>query len=525
MSAPVRKRGFLLHLAAEAVAPAVGGCAGALAGGPVGGVAGFVVGQFVERAINFFGQRIVQRWADWMHGQSRGVQFTALAELADLPPDRARKEAAEAVEQLAPDASPEDRAVAAEYLAAIPRAVQRSLVLDQVTGSMSLPAGQVPDDPRTLLRMLPVDAPPYPPGTDLPGTPYRLGDLIGTGGFGAVYRATAPSLQHLTFALKFCLDRSMTAVLQQERKNLERLIEASQGRWTERLVRLYGYDLDHSTPFLVYEYVPGGDLTALLTNLKQQTGRGPAPEEVLELVRQITEALAFAHERGLVHRDLKPANVLVSGDAVKLADFGIGAATAGHAVQHSRIGTALAEQLPCDEQVSLFRGAGTPLYMSPEQRRGEPADPRHDLYSLGVLWYQLLVGDVTRELHPGWAKELAARYNVPAEHIALLERCVGWIDDRPRDAGALLALLQGEHAPAPGPVASPAPSTALSAEEVRAARLRKQRLRVELKDLLRGLEEYHEEERRARTITLGDVLLGVLIAAALLLLLGLLVSL
>src|SRR5262249_35452587 len=149
-------------------------------------------------------------------------------------------------------AAAEDRAVAVEFLCAIPRTVQRSLVLDQVTGTMTLPAGLAPDDPRTLLRLLPTDVPPYPPGNEVPGTPYRLGELIGTGGFGAVYRASAPSLQHLTFALKFCLDRSMVRVLQQERKNLERLIEASQGKWTDRIVRLYGYDLDHATPFLVY---------------------------------------------------------------------------------------------------------------------------------------------------------------------------------------------------------------------------------------------------------------------------------
>src|SRR5262249_58394174 len=118
-----------------------------------------------------------------------------------------------------------------------------------------------------------------PPHSPLPGTPYQLGELVGSGGFGVVYKATAPSLQHLTFALKFCLDRSMVALLQHERQTLERLIEASQGKWTDRIVRLYGYDLDHATPFLVYEYVPGGDLTALLTNLQQQTGRGLTSDE------------------------------------------------------------------------------------------------------------------------------------------------------------------------------------------------------------------------------------------------------
>ncbi|MGL4554052.1 MAG: hypothetical protein ACRC33_23060, partial [Gemmataceae bacterium] len=90
-------------------------------------------------------------------------------------------------------------------------------------------------------------------------------------------------------------------------------------------------------------------------------------------------------------------------------------------------------------------------YMAPEQRRGLPADPRHDLYSLGVLWYQLLVGDVTRELHPGWARELTVRFNVPKAHVELIERCVGWIDERPAHAGELVALLRGR-APTSAPV-------------------------------------------------------------------------
>src|SRR5262249_41468486 len=208
MSAPVRKRGFLLNLAAEAIAPVVAGCAKAMAGGApraAGGAAEAAggLGQGGERAINFFGQRIAWRWADWMRGQPRAVQLAAISELADLPPDRVRREVAEAIDQAAPDAAAEDRAVAIEYLCAVQRSVQPSLVLDQVTGPLILPAGQAPDDQATLLRLLPTEVPPYPPGAELPGTPYRLGELLGTGGFGAVYRATAPSLQHLNFALKF----------------------------------------------------------------------------------------------------------------------------------------------------------------------------------------------------------------------------------------------------------------------------------------------------------------------------------
>jgi hypothetical protein len=85
--------------------------------------------------------------------------------------------------------------------------------------------------------------------------------------------------------------------------------------------------------------------------------------------------------------------------------------------------------------------------MSLEQRHGEAPDPRHDLYSLGVLWYQLLVGDVRRELHHGWSRELEAKFATPREHIELIQRCVGWVEERPRNAGELLAELQPLRAP------------------------------------------------------------------------------
>jgi hypothetical protein len=144
---------------------------------------------------------------------------------------------------------------------------------------------------------------------------------------------------------------------------------------------------------------------------------------------------------------------------IKLTDFGIGSVTA-QAAQHSRIGSTTLDQLNAAEQATLFRGAGTALYMSPEQRRGEPADPRHDLYSLGVMWYQLLTGDVTRELHPGWADELLEEYHVPPEHVEAIRACVGILKKRPEDGSKLLELLRHRTAPAPMaiPVSAPTPS-------------------------------------------------------------------
>ena len=476
-ASPDRRRGVLLGLAVEGVLPVLGGCAGAMAGGPEGGIAGVAVGQVVERAINIFGARIVERWQRWLHGQSPEVRQAALAELADLSPQEARREAAAALDRLAPDANPADKEIALQYLSIIPRSLDRALLKDSANGSVSLPATVSFDQPQALLQLLPTTIPPYPTPSELPGTPYRLDEVLGSGGFGTVYRATASSLQHLPFAVKFCLDPTLIAGLHQERSNLERLMKAGGENWSPRVVRLYGYDLNHATPYLVYEFVPGGDLIHYLARRQRPLGRPLSAGEVLALMTQVCESLAFAHGHGLVHRDLKPANVLVDGDTLKLADFGLGAVTAARALQVSRIGVTTVPFLNPAEQASLFRGAGTPLYMAPEQRRGAAPDPRHDLYSLGVLWFQLLAGDVSRELHPGWAKELAVRFRVPREHLGLIERCVGWLDERPRDAGELLPLLR-KVAEAPAVPPPPPPSGAPPETEPPDARRRKELARM-----------------------------------------------
>src|SRR4029077_5124434 len=190
------------------------------------------------------------------------------------------------------------------------------------------------------------------------------------------------------------------------------------------------------------EFVPGGDLTSHLTATRQQTGRGFRPALALELIRQVVEALAFAHQQGMVHRDLKPANGLVSGSTIKLTDFGVGGVTSSHAVRTTQAGGSFFGQISAHEQGSLFRGSGTPLYMSPEQRRGDQPDPRHDLYSLGVVWYQLLIGDVPRELPPGWPDELIEEFQVPPEQIDIIQRCVGYFKKRPANGAELLEMLR-----------------------------------------------------------------------------------
>ncbi len=482
MPEPSGYRGFLIEIAAEAIGPVIGGCAGALVAGPAGLVVGAVVGKGVEKAINYFGPRIIDGWWAWMAPRGVAEQINAIEQTGALTEAEARKLAAAAVVRVAPNASRADKAAAIDYLAAIPAAVRQSMVPDR-SGRLSCPPQLVSARAEGLMQLLPKDVPPFAVPSDLPNTPYRLETLLGTGGFGAVYKATIRSEQLQPRAIKFCLDPAMVATLHRERDLLVRLQNAGSGAWNDHIVRLYGFDLDYPKPYLVYEFVPGGDLATLLADRRSRNGRGLPADEALKVVGQISQGLAFAHNQGLVHRDLKPANVLVQGARIKLADFGIGAVSSAHALQRSQIGSSAVNRLSSADKSDLFRGSGTLLYMCREQRRGDAPDPKHDIYSLGVMWYQLLVGDVTQELHSAWARELELRYGVPREHLDLINRCVGLMEERPAHARALLELVARSRQ---APVVQPLPDDeARRSNEAEAERKRKAEFE-KLKGMLAG---------------------------------------
>ncbi|HWQ84062.1 MAG TPA: protein kinase [Anaerolineales bacterium] len=197
---------------------------------------------------------------------------------------------------------------------------------------------------------------------------YQLDERIGSGGMAMVFRATDRMLERQV-AIKllrtdYSQDDSFRERFRQEAKAAANLAHPN-------IVTVHDFGLDAGRLYIIMEYVPGVDLKALI----QQKGRFSV-EEALPLLIQACAGIGYAHRSGLVHCDIKPQNMLVTPDGrLKVVDFGIA--------------LALASISPDDKTDVVW---GSPQYFSPEQAGGSAPSPASDVYSLGVVMYEMLTG-------------------------------------------------------------------------------------------------------------------------------------
>lgn len=212
-------------------------------------------------------------------------------------------------------------------------------------------------------------------GSTFGGGRYRTMRRIGGGGMAVVHEAHDLALDRVVAVKRLRGDLAEDAVA---RSRFAREAHHAAALNHPAIVRVYDTGEDPGkagpVPWIVMELVEGYTLRALLRN------SGPLPwRQALRLVVPVLDALEYSHERGIVHRDIKPVNVMVTEDgAVKVMDFGIARAVHGTAASLTAAGHIM----------------GTPQYFSPEQALGHPASPRSDVYSVGCLLYELLVGAV-----------------------------------------------------------------------------------------------------------------------------------
>jgi serine/threonine protein kinase/ABC-type Fe3+ transport system substrate-binding protein len=270
---------------------------------------------------------------------------------------------------------------------------------------------------------------------------YRVLRVLGAGGMGVVYEAEDTALQRRV-ALKAMLP-SLT-VTASARQRFLREARTAAAVEHEHIVAIFQVGEERNIPFLAMPLLKGESLEDRLT----REDRLPLAE-VLRIGRETAEALAAAHERGMIHRDVKPANVFLEGERakVKLLDFGL-----ARAIQ--------------DEGQLTGQGGivGTPAYMAPEQAMGASTDARSDLFSLGCVIYRMCSGELAfkgpsavsillavANKHPASPREVSAAVPAPLSDL-IMQMLAKRPVNRPASARAVIAALDGI-----GGVAAPEP--------------------------------------------------------------------
>jgi serine/threonine protein kinase len=266
---------------------------------------------------------------------------------------------------------------------------------------------------------------------------YVLIAPVGSGAFGEVWRAQHHVWADQVVAVKIPGDPEHLRALQRESATIHNLTHPN-------IVKAIAFDPYAPVPYLAMEFVPGSSLRPLVQNKSLST------MDTALIMKQILTGLQYAHSQNVVHRDIKPENILIHERAqkeglafpgvVKLTDFGLGRQTIG--AGNGSIAYSASINSPVGPHI-----VGTLDYMSPEQRAGAPADPRADLYSCGVVFFEMLTGqrpagtDLPSDLKSG----------IPPALDEIFRRSYARLEKRYASAGDFLAAISKASLPPPLP--------------------------------------------------------------------------
>lgn len=236
---------------------------------------------------------------------------------------------------------------------------------------------------------------------------FKIIEKIGEGGMAVIYKASQPSLNR-TVVIKKLKDPNNEII---ERFKKEALVSASLSQ--ENVLSIYDFIYHGRSYYLIMEYVDGYDLHDILDYMSPLS-----PVISALLIREIAKGLEYTHNKNVIHRDIKPGNILISKDGdIKLIDFGVAK-----------------DEAPSKLTVTGMI-IGTPSYMSPEQANGEKINHQSDLYSLGVLFYEILTGfkpytgDTNTQIFAKIAKgkfssPMKYRNDIPLKLVKIIKKCL-----------------------------------------------------------------------------------------------------
>jgi len=261
------------------------------------------------------------------------------------------------------------------------------------------------------------------------GGRYRIESLLGQGGMSSVYSATDPNLRR-TVAVKL-VHAHLTGDPDFVRRFEAEAATVAQFRHPN-IIQVFDFDHDGPTYFMVLEFVPGETLHTRLRRLAAANQRLPV-NELLTVTINVSEAVDYAHARGLVHRDIKPANVMINpqGQAV-LMDFGI------------------AKIMGSANQTATGTVIGTAQYISPEQVKGQRPTGRSDIYALGITMFEMAAGQppfdgdsamsiMLKHVNEAVPDLRLLSPNTPPDLVAVIERCLAKDPDKRFPTGGDLA--------------------------------------------------------------------------------------